>query len=212
MGIDYASLSPMTRTFHTADLHLLHARISELSGRPFSSVEAMNAFLIKAWNSRVTARDTVYIHGDVCLGPINDSLALISLLAGYKILLLGNHDRPWEGNRKFEQWLERYYAAGFDVILQPPVSGMVGDHPVLFSHFPYAGDSQDTDRFADRRPVDTGQWLIHGHVHEAWRQRGRQINVGVDAWGGKPVPAEVLSAMIEAGPADLPPRPWNTAS
>jgi len=58
---------------------------------------------------------------------------------------------------------------------------------VLAYHFPYRGDSHDHDRYREHRPADEGAWLLHGHVHERWRQRGRMINVGVDAWGGYPV-------------------------
>jgi calcineurin-like phosphoesterase family protein len=45
-------------------------------------------------------------------------------------------------------------------------------------------------------------------VQQAWRQRGRQINVGVDAWAGRPVPEETLVELIAAGPAERDPRPW----
>ena len=53
------------------------------------------------------------------------------------------------------------------------------------------------------RPDDTGGWLLHGHIHENWRQRDRQINVGVDAWDFTPVSEEQIAALIAAGPARL---------
>jgi len=82
---------------------------------------------------------------------------------------------------------------------------------VLMSHFPYQGDSGDKDRYTDARPADFGYWLLHGHVHEKWRQRSQMINVGVDAWAGRPVHADTIAEMIAAGPADLGPKPWHTA-
>lgn len=202
-------------TFFTADLHLGHARISELAGRPFSNVPVMNASLVKAWNSRVTEQDTVWVLGDVCMGPIAESLNLISLLNGHKILVPGNHDRCWEGHGKRAlDWDVRYRAAGFDHIYQPPVLSDfdVNGSPVLLSHFPYRGDSGDhtTDRYADHRPEDLGNWLLHGHTHGRWRQRGRMIDVGVDAWGGRPVSEHAIAEMITAGPADIPARAWHT--
>lgn len=204
-------------TFWTADLHLGHARISELAGRPFSNVASMNAHLIKAWNSRVTEQDTVWVLGDVCMGALEESLNLIPLLHGHKILVPGNHDRCWDGHpakRKPQEWEIRYRAAGFDHIYQPPVlSGLdVDGFPVLASHFPYRGDSgeHDTDRYADQRPEDFGNWLLHGHTHGKWRQRGRMIDVGVDAWGGRPVSEYTIAEMITAGPADIPSRTWHT--
>jgi calcineurin-like phosphoesterase family protein len=35
------------------------------------------------------------------------------------------------------------------------------------------------------------------------------INVGVDAWGGRPVSEEALCELIDAGPGDLAPLPWR---
>ena len=46
---------------------------------------------------------------------------------------------------------------------------------------------------------------LHGHVHERWRQSGRMINVGVDAWDHRPVPEDAVAALIAGGPADRPP-------
>ena len=52
---------------------------------------------------------------------------------------------------------------------------------LTYSHYPYVGDSRDKDRFTGMRPMDTGGYLVHGHVHEKWRTNGRMFNVGVDA-------------------------------
>lgn len=70
----------------------------------------------------------------------------------------------------------------------------------LVAHFPYRGDSHDWDRFVDCRPADRGRWLLYGHVHERWLQRGRMINVGVDAWSYRPVSEEELSRLLVSGP------------
>ena len=37
--------------FVTSDHHFGHARISELAGRPFSTVDEMDSALIERWNS-----------------------------------------------------------------------------------------------------------------------------------------------------------------
>ena len=73
---------------------------------------------------------------------------------------------------------------------------------LLACHFPYRGDSHDHDRFVDDRPADRGRWLLHGHVHDRWLQRGRMINVGVDAWGYRPVSETELASIIDAGEID----------
>jgi calcineurin-like phosphoesterase family protein len=79
----------------------------------------------------------------------------------------------------------------------------------VVDHFPYHGDSKDgPERFAEQRPPDRGGWILHGHVHDRWRQSGRQINVGVDAWGGRPISDDTVAALIDAGPNELDPLPW----
>ena len=80
---------------------------------------------------------------------------------------------------------------------------------VLACHFPYKGDSGDVLRYAAERPTDTGEWLVHGHVHESWLQAGRQINVGIDAWGGRLASADEVDALIETGPRELPRIEWS---
>ena len=58
-------------------------------------------------------------------------------------------------------------------------------------------------KFMQHRPKDDGGWLLHGHIHEKWRQNGRQINVGVDAWNFAPVSDDTICEMIKAGPARI---------
>lgn len=43
--------------YYTADLHLGHANIMKLSGRPFESVEEMNEALVNNWNAVVSKND-----------------------------------------------------------------------------------------------------------------------------------------------------------
>jgi calcineurin-like phosphoesterase family protein len=81
---------------------------------------------------------------------------------------------------------------------------------VLACHFPFRGDSGDILRYAEERPTDTGEWLVHGHVHECWLQAGRQINVGIDAWGGRVTNADEVVALIDGGPRELQRIEWTT--
>lgn len=76
----------------------------------------------------------------------------------------------------------------------------VGGREVLVCHLPYRRDSGDTERYAGFRPLDEGMWLLHGHVHEKWRQQGSMVNVGVDVWDFTPVAEEVLARMIDDAP------------
>ena len=197
-------------TWFTSDLHLGHANIIRYCDRPFGDVDEMDMALVERWNETVAPDDTVWVLGDVALGRIIESLALVVELNGTKLLLAGNHDRCWSGHaRRAEGWTERYLDAGFVAVEQGSLRLTVGTDDVLACHFPYRGDSHDHDRYVDERPLDSGEWLLHGHVHERWRQRGRMINVGSDAWDYRPVAAQTLAEMIEHGVADLGPLQPN---
>lgn len=207
-------------TYYTSDLHFGHLNIIRFCDRPFPGVPAMDARLVQLWNETVTDDDTVWVLGDVALGALDESLANIGRLAGRKILVPGNHDRCWAGDRALRTGdpetrerrrataRERYLSAGFAEIHDQPGPVAVGDQEVALSHFPYEGDSHGEDRFVEYRPKDRGGWVVHGHVHDTWRQRGRQINVGVDAWGGRPVAAETIAGLMADGPRELEPASW----
>jgi calcineurin-like phosphoesterase family protein len=184
-------------TWFTADLHFGHANIIRYCDRPFASPDEMDDELIARWNGVVADGDTVWVLGDVALGRIDHSLSLVGQLQGRKILIAGNHDRCWAGHgRRAEGWTERYREAGFAEVRQGQVELNVGGISTLACHFPYRGDSQDEDRYLDYRPVDHGAWLLHGHVHERWRQSGRMINVGVDVWDYQPVSEGAIRALM----------------
>lgn len=201
----------MTATWYTADLHFGHAKIAELCDRPYAAAEAMNADLIARFNSVVGPGDTTWILGDFALGRIADTLPLVAELNGTKLLVPGNHDRCHPMHRQAAKWRARYVDAGFaDVRPFLTVTEIGGQH-VQLCHFPPDGDSRDVDRHTDWRPVAAG-WTVHGHVHGRWRQNGQQINVGVDAWGGYPVPEHVVAALVAAGPQTRAPLPWRPAA
>jgi len=191
------SHGPMT-TYFTADQHFGHQNIIEYCGRPFHSVGEMNAVLVENWNAVVGPHDTVHVLGDVAMGRREESMPLIGRLAGHKILYPGNHDRCWYGHGERALRLEQEYLdAGFDEIRQRPLAMTVGNREVLVCHLPYQGDSGETERYAKFRPVDEGMWLLHGHVHEKWRQQGRMVNVGVDVWDFTPVAEEAIARLMD---------------
>ncbi len=184
----------------TSDLHFGHGNIIGYSNRPFADAEAMNRALMERWNETVAVDDEVWVLGDFALGRIEFTLPLARQLHGRKRLLAGNHDRCWSGHGpRAQAWVARYEQVGFEVH-QDHLELEVAGTEVLACHFPYYGDSHDRDRYVEARPVDRGQWLLHGHVHERWRQRDRMINVGVDAWDYRPVSADELGHLIATGP------------
>jgi len=186
------------RTWFTADLHLGHRNIIDYCNRPFADVAEMNRVLIANWNETVGHDDTVWVVGDFALGKIDETLTMVRKLNGRKILVAGNHDRCWHGHkRRADAWTERYLDAGFDEIIQGETTFDLPDGTtVTVCHFPYRGDSHATDRFAQHRPNDDGGWLIHGHVHDKWRQSDRMINVGVDVNDYRPIAADAIANLV----------------
>jgi len=184
-------------TWLTSDLHIGHANIIRYCNRPFTGVGHMNAELVRRWRERVMPDDVVWVLGDVAMGPIEQSLALVDGLPGEKHLVAGNHDRCWPGNgRRAHRWVERYQRAGFvEIVTEAEID--LGEGVVLPAcHFPYVGDSHGADRYTSWRPVDDGRWLLNGHVHESWKVLDRQINVGVDVWDYAPVDAATVRALV----------------
>ena len=184
----------------SSDHHFLHERINALAGRPFSSVEEATETMVERWNERVKPGDTGYLLGDVCMGPLELSLALLERLNGLLFLVPGNHDRVsslYRGseNKKREWWVA-YRDAGL-LVLPEQHPTLVGGKPALLCHFPYTGDSHDEDRYRHARPVDRGGWLLHGHTHQKERVScERQIHVGVDAWDFAPVSEHELVELM----------------
>lgn len=186
-------------TWFTSDQHFGHANIIGYCDRPFGGVQEMNAELVRRWNEVVRSDDTVYVLGDFAMGDLQRSLAITPTLVGHKILVPGNHDRCWFGHPPDARraWPEVYLQAGFAEIRQGTIETSVAGKPVLACHFPYVGDSHDSDRFVPFRPRDEGRWLLHGHIHTSWRRRDRMVNVGVDVWDYRPVSEFELAAVIK---------------
>lgn len=193
----------------TSDLHFDHANIIEYTGRPWGSVSEMNEAIIQNFNSVVRNNDEVHILGDVCMGKIADSLPLVGRLNGKKSLKLGNHDRPFPANKKSSEWFTKYDPyfehIGIRDGLNINVDGV--DIHLEISHFPYEGDSGDTDRFQRFRPERSEDidWLIHGHVHSPEISIGpNMIHVGIDAdwqqYGVEryhPIPITAINSFIK---------------
>lgn len=173
----------------TSDTHFGHARIVELSNRPFKDVDEMNEAMVDNWNSVVGPDHIVYHLGDAVMGNFAENIKIIDRLNGFKILVPGNHDRvsSVESEARRARFLPDYLKV-FHVIEGEYIEREFYDGiNFAMSHYPYHGDSQDIDRHKNLRPVDNGLPLVHGHVHRQWRTNGRMFNVGVDVNDFQPV-------------------------
>jgi len=208
--------------YFTSDTHYGHQNIIGYCARPYADVHHMNVDLVNRAAGLLGAGDELWHLGDVALGHLEDTLTNLARIAADVTLVAGNHDRchPCNGSRSerfVDFYLERCQLS--DLVLTNTNLTLRNGVGVHVSHFPYADPQLDggedrhgeliADKFAQWRPVDDGSWLLCGHVHSSWRQQGRMINVGVDAWGGNPVSEDAVCALISAGPRDLDAIPWS---
>lgn len=189
----------MTRTFYTADLHIGHEFVARTRG--FKTARAHDRALAENWHREIGVRDTVWILGDVTLRGITEEIAdYLDVLPGNKRLILGNHD---VGHPMHRRWATNWrdYLSIFDTVTTEATVRIDGE-AVRMSHFPTSGDHEDKhgnhqERYPDWRPrPNPGQWLLHGHVHGAWKTRERQINVGLDPWFMNPVPENTIIQLM----------------
>ena len=184
----------MGNVWFSADTHFGHKRIIEYCDRPFSSVDEMDRELIGNWNEVVAAGDEVYFLGDFSL-DFKRVRQVLPLLNGSKHLVAGNHDLCHSSNTGSGAYLRKYTDLGFVDICQSTRLDIAGQS-VLCCHLPFFDVDDPDTRFPDYKPEDDGGWLLHGHVHQRWKIKERQINVGVDVWDYYPVPLETIVKII----------------
>lgn len=210
----------MSTVWFTADLHLGHTRIIELSHRPFTTIVDHDQSLIDNWNDRVAKDDMVWVLGDLSIeSSYTYALERVAQLNGRKRLVTGNHDRSWTGRSDALRYLAAYQSV-FEVVT-PWARAKVGPHKVMLSHFPYAGDHTVEDRFAQYRLPVTDVPLVHGHTHSTDKvsyalqvprrtevqttlgvesilsEHTIQLHAGVDAWGYRPVASHELGKLLD---------------
>lgn len=177
----------MNTTWFTSDLqlHFGHENILGYCSRPWDDLSAMEQGLVDNFNACVEPDDVVYFVGDFAMGVRADNVPVAARLNGNKILIPGNHDNVWKGNKSWEKWAslygEYFWVEHGDVLLT------LGGIDFELSHFPFIGNdhtgeerynSSKIDKFS---PINNGQFLICGHIHDAWQKRNKMFNVGVDS-------------------------------
>lgn len=79
--------------YFTSDTHFFHKRVIEFGYRPFTTLDEMTEELIKRWNTKVKAEDTIFIVGDFSFKGATNVNRLFKRLNGNKIFIAGNHDK-----------------------------------------------------------------------------------------------------------------------
>lgn len=181
----------LDRVFVVSDPHFGHANIIKYCHRPFADPDEMDRRLIAKWNFTVPPTATVWLLGDVTVKPEKLG-SLLRQLNGRKILVAGNHDQPHpvsvnnKGRRPEElaRYARAYREAGFDAVHLGGAFTLPDFGRVLVCHYPY---SDPPDWLRVRFPDDGATPLLHGHVHDKWRFRGRMLNAGVEVQDYRPV-------------------------
>jgi calcineurin-like phosphoesterase family protein len=184
----------VTNVLTVSDPHIAHELVA--LDRGFTCTKDHDEFFAQQWVENVTKKDSVWILGDLASSNPKPALELLKKLPGIKHLVAGNHDpvHPLypDAHRQFRKYLDVFSS------VQMAASRRIGDRTVVLSHFPYEGDGIDReDRYSQWRLRDEGLWLIHGHVHKAWKVKGRQLNAGFDIWQ-RPVSFDELGQFIDA--------------
>lgn len=179
--------------YFTSDLHFWHKGVIEYCKRPWATVEEMNEGLINNWNSVVDPKDEVHVAGDMFFCGTTKIKQIMNRLNGVIHLYLGNHD--WSKIKPHRGW-----EFGFTSVQTNGAIHLEGFELVNISHFPYKneGDHTEQERFTEHRLDNHGRWLLHGHVHQYWKIKDKQVNVGVDVWDYKPVSETQLLEFVRA--------------
>ena len=150
--------------FFTSDLHLFHKNICEFTDRKLvTNVEFHQEWLIDLWNSQVSAKDTVYILGDVSFGKYQETAEVLNRMHGFKIVVEGNHDnqkmlQSLKANGVIQDWTQ------YKVV-------KIEDTSTVLFHFPIGSWYKQGH----------GSWHLHGHSHGNYADtKGKMLDVGID--------------------------------
>lgn len=176
--------------FVTADLHFDDEAILAYERRPFHDIEEMNEQLIYRWNQKLRPdeADTIYVLGDV-IGHIFQThqkpddwdtyiehiTKMINRLYGYKILVMGNHDRILGA----QNWSKCFH----EVINYP----IVKDQYMIMSHEP--------PTYYNKSPF----FYLYGHVHGCDMYptiSNQSACVSVERWDYAPVEISHITTLV----------------
>jgi calcineurin-like phosphoesterase family protein len=159
-----------------SDPHFGHERLMRVGRKEFDTIEQMHQTIVKNYNRAIVDDHTkVYWLGDI--GDKQFIEEFVPKMRGYKILILGNHD-------KFGKSFYRKY---FNEVHE---TGIYWNKRILLSHHPL--------------PVEKGFINIHGHTHLIDVKTGQHYNVCVERTEYKPVAMKKFDKLL--GGMEVPER------
>jgi calcineurin-like phosphoesterase family protein len=148
------------KTWATSDWHLGEDRF-EIMQRPFTDVQGAVDAMIANHNALVAPNDLVYVAGDALYQKADPAVFLpqIDRFNGRKILIRGNHDRPFT-DEQFAPYFEKIVAEGEGVEIE------CGGIACYLTHYPTLGRNN--------------RFNLVGHIHGIWKMQLNSLNIGVD--------------------------------
>ena len=181
-------LANSTKAYVTSDLHFGHKAIfrfcPDTRKKYGSTVEEMNAAMMKEWNQTVTDDDFIIILGDVSFASVTATAEILSELKGNKILVSGNHDYKYLDKKLFTVWFQQIHD-----ILEVDYLGS----KYVMCHFP----------IAEWNRCHWGAIHLHGHLHGTESPVIKELHkykcfdVGMDATGKLLTPLEEFGIMAK---------------
>lgn len=197
-------MSKRKQIFFTSDWHIGHENSITFDNRPFRDLNHMHEQLVKNFNKQVPIDGITYFLGDIGVGSTEVLKKVINQLNGTKVLVVGNHDKPYQSN----------YNAGFDVVVNN-LTLKIHNHMVTASHCPLKGlVREDMSEYSFKgvnwhgefknhnfTMENSGQFHLHGHIHspnngKSKKILGRQFDVGVPANKYRPVHISEIESWI----------------
>lgn len=135
--------------YFIADLHFGQEELNKTKDkRGFNTIDELNEYMIKQWNSKVEKDDTVIVLGDFSLTNAIETNEILERLKGKKWLIIGNHDRKLLVDKKFRK--------DYFEVITPYEEIEVDGKYLILCHYPI---STYINQFSD----DT--YMLHGHIH-----------------------------------------------
>jgi len=167
----------MPRIFFTADCHFNHTAILRMCQRPFATIEEHDQALVDNWNAVVGPGDQIFVIGDFAHKADPEKVRKIfHKLRGAKHLILGNHDGEFV--RTQLPWST----------VSERMKITVDAQKIVLDHYP----------MRSWQGAHAGAIQLYGHVHNRLDVWPNSCDVGVDAWGYKPVTLPEIRARLDA--------------
>lgn len=172
VGIGYELTYTGTEPYNVwgwSDIHFGHKNIIQYTGRPYGSVDEMNAALIANFLATVkNENDIVLWNGDIGFMPEPKINAILDQLPGYFIHVYGNHDMHRDG-KLYDLKMDESHLC-FIINVEEPGKPFF---QLLFTHYPL-----------DSVPPNCVN--VHGHIHDKLANQWN-INISVEHTNYRPL-------------------------